>query len=566
MPSDLQSELQRKLHLVVQTGLTLTSTFDLNTIVQAATGAGLELCGAQFGVFLFDGLDIAGQNYSFYLASGVERERILHFPMPRNTAHFARAFESSAVVRSGDVTRDPTYLKGSPDFRMPEDHPPVRSYLAVPVRAQSGEVLGGLFYGHEKTNVFEEESEELVLAIACQAAVAIENARLREQLNEKIFSLENAQQLDRETAKRLAELAAIVDTSQDAIISKDLNGIVTSWNDAAVRIFGYAAHEIIGKSILTLIPPNLHDDEKRILESIRAGRRVEHFETVRLTKSGDALDVALTISPIKDASGDIVGASKILRDISGRKRLEQSLVQAEKIASVGRMAATIAHEINNPLEAITNLMYLLRPAISDPNALHLLDAAESELSRVSHIARQTLGFYRENTSAGKFSISDLVKHAMTIYGSRCANARIRVEGQLESSQRLAMRRGEIIQVISNLIANAIYAMPGGGVLHISTQDVMQPAEGVVLTIRDNGSGISPENLPHVFNAFFTTRNTVGTGIGLFIAKQFVESHGGEISMKSEVTPPDRGTEVTIFLPTITPYEKELRKSDRQPGS
>ena len=141
------------------------------------------------------------------------------------------------------------------------------------------------------------------------------------------------------------------------ILSKDLNGIITSWNASAARIFGYSAEEMIGTSILRLIPDDLQSDEKMIMENIRAGRRVEHFETVRLTKSGERLDVSLTISPIRDEHRTVIGASKILRDISMRRRVEQSLLQAEKIAATGRMAATIAHEINNPLEAVVNLMY-----------------------------------------------------------------------------------------------------------------------------------------------------------------------------------------------------------------
>jgi len=161
----------------------------------------------------------------------------------------------------------------------------------------------------------------------------------------------------RENAKHLGQLAAIVATSNDVIVSKDLNGIITSWNDSATRVFGYAPEEIIGTSILRLIPENLHSDETRIIGNIRAGRRIEHFETVRIAKDGRLIDVSLTVSPIKDEEGRVIGASKILRDVSIRKRMAQSLLQAEKIAATGRMAATIAHEVNNPLEAVMNLLY-----------------------------------------------------------------------------------------------------------------------------------------------------------------------------------------------------------------
>ncbi len=182
----------------------------------------------------------------------------------------------------------------------------------------------------------------------------------------------------RESAKRLGELAAIVASSDDVILSKDLNGTITSWNNAGTQVFGYSSEEMIGASILKLIPENLHSDEKTILENIRAGRRIEHFETVRRTKDGRLIDVSITVSPIKDEKGRVIGASKILRDVSSRKRIEQSLLQAEKIAATGRMAATIAHEINNPLEAVMNLLYLLRPKITDDEGRNFLATAEDE--------------------------------------------------------------------------------------------------------------------------------------------------------------------------------------------
>lgn len=229
-----------------------------------------------------------------------------------------------------------------------------------------------------------------------------------------------------ETQKRTAELAAIAESSDDPIISEDLDGIITSWNVAASRVFGYSAEEIIGESVLTLIPEDLKADEKRIIESVRAERRAERFDTVRLTKEGRPIEVSLTVSPIKDEQGRVVGVSKILRDISNRKRIEQSLLQAEKIAATGRMAATIAHEINNPLEAISNLLYLLRSKIIDDEGRNHLASAEEELGRVSHIAKQTLGYYRENAAASSASLSDIAQHAVTIYGPRCAAAGIDV--------------------------------------------------------------------------------------------------------------------------------------------
>ena len=205
---------------------------------------------------------------------------------------------------------------------------------------------------------------------------------------------------------------------------------------------------MIGSSILKLIPEDLHSDEKIIIENIRAGRRVEHFETVRRTKSGQLLDVSITVSPIKDWHGRVIGASKILRDVSARKRLEHALLQAEKIAATGRMAATIAHEINNPLEAVMNLLYLIRPMIADPEGLSYFKSVETELGRVSHIARQTLGYYREHAAASSASLGETVLHAITIYEPRCIAAGIEIRKSINSSRKIVMRRGEMMQVVS----------------------------------------------------------------------------------------------------------------------
>ena len=545
------SQLERRFELVVQTGLLLSKELDLEAIVQAATDAGRELCGAQFGAFFYNVIHSSGQSYLLYALSGAAWERFASFPMPSNMAAFGPTFERSGIIRSGDIARDPRHGHNPPWFGTPSEHPPVRSYLAVPVKSLSGEVLGGLFYGHEQPDVFARDSEDLIATVAAQAAVAIENARLREQLTQKIADLANAEGRHKDASKKLGEFAAIIESSDDAILSKDLTGKITSWNPAATRILGYTAEEMIGTSILRIIPPELHSDEPIILAKIGAGQRIDHFETVRITKDGRRLDVFLSISPVRDSSGQILGAAKILRDISARKQLQQSLLQAEKIAATGRMAATIAHEINNPLEAIVNLLYLANARATDPEQIGFLNAAESEVARVSHIAKQTLGYYRDPSAAASTSLSDIAAEAIRIYEPRCNAANIRIERHLDPSPGIVVRKGEIMQVISNLIANSIYAMPSGGTLSITVKDLSLDngaGKGVVLSVEDTGIGISKEQLPRIFDAFYTTRSNIGTGIGLFVARQFIEGHGGRIEVQSRTGPRSHGTKMSIYLP------------------
>jgi PAS domain S-box-containing protein len=350
-------------------------------------------------------------------------------------------------------------------------------------------------------------------------------------------------------SKQLGELAAIVESSDDVIISKTLDGVVTSWNASASRVFGYTPEEMIGQSILKLIPDELRHQEAGFIEQLRSGQRIQQLETRRVTKNGHVLDVSLTISPVRDGQGKVIGASKILRDISIAKRLEQALLQAEKLAATGRMAATIAHEINNPLEAVMNLLYLLRPTISGKAGQEYLATAEAELQRVSHIAKQTLGYYREDALATPASMNDVVRHAVSIYEPRCLAAGITVAQSLTSTWMVTVRRGEIMQVISNLLANSIYALSRGGTIVVDVRDSEFGPKGVVITVRDNGEGISPEALPRVFDAFFTTRATIGTGIGLFVAKQLIEGHAGRITIESNKSVAEHGTDVNIFLPS-----------------
>lgn len=344
-------------------------------------------------------------------------------------------------------------------------------------------------------------------------------------------------------------LAAIVESSDDAILSKDLNGTITSWNRGAERILGYKAEEIIGRSILTLIPEELHSEEREIIRRLKAGERIEHFDTVRLKKNGERVELSLTISPIKDETGRTIGASKVARDISERRRMERVLLQSEKIAATGRMAATIAHEINNPLEAIINLLYLARISSTEPTIRDYLETAEGEVQRVSLIAQQTLGFFRETAAVGQFQAAELMDYTLAVYHRKFAQSGIDVVREFSTVPPIRVRRGEILQVFANLISNAVDAMLEGGTLRLRiAEDRRDERPGVRIDIIDQGTGVPPELQERIFEAFFTTKETRGTGIGLWISRKFVEEYGGTLRVESSMDGPDRGSRFSIFLP------------------
>jgi PAS domain S-box-containing protein len=354
----------------------------------------------------------------------------------------------------------------------------------------------------------------------------------------------------KEAAEVRHQLAAIVESSNDAIVSKDLNGTVTSWNQRAERMFGYTAEEIVGKPITTIIPPELHHDEDMILGKIRSGQKIDHFETVRLAKSGERIDVSLSISPVRNEHGAIVGAAKIARDITENKKMEQALRVTEKLAAAGRLAATVAHEINNPLEAVTNFIYLakINPALP-AKVRDYLDCADQELSRVAHITRQTLGFYRGSSRPAWLQLSSIVDDVYTVYQRKLENKSIAFDKRIDPDVRVFAVQGEVNQVLSNLMANAIDASPPDSRVSVRAHTTAgrdgQPVARVL--VADRGQGISPEHKQSLFAPFFTTKKDVGTGLGLWITRELVQKAGGSIRVRSRVGERS-GTVVVLTFP------------------
>jgi signal transduction histidine kinase len=233
--------------------------------------------------------------------------------------------------------------------------------------------------------------------------------------------------------------------------------------------------------------------------------------------------------------------------------MEKVLVQSEKLAATGRMAAAIAHEINNPLASVMNLIFLARQDhLTREEVRSYLATAESELERVSHIARQTLGYYRDTGSPTEVYLHDLMENVLSVYRSKLLVHNISVKSKFNDLRKIKVRSGEIVQVFSNLVSNAIDAMPQAGTLSISMSRTMKlDGDGVQTIISDTGCGINRENLGKVFEPFFTTKGNLGTGIGLWVAKQLIERNGGQISISSTVETTESGTVVTIYLPFPT---------------
>ncbi|HET7184294.1 MAG TPA: PAS domain S-box protein [Terriglobales bacterium] len=343
-------------------------------------------------------------------------------------------------------------------------------------------------------------------------------------------------------------LAAIVESSDDAIISKTLDGIITSWNAAATRLFGYQPEEIIGRSILTLIPAELQHEEPFIISKLRAGERIEHYETRRVRKDGTIFDVSLTISPIKDSTGRVIGSSKIARDITERKHAQAALIQSEKLAAIGRMAAAIAHEVNNPLEAITNLAYLLvhQPSL-DEEARRWARLLFDEVGRASRITKQSLAYYRDTDHPVPVNVTELVESVIDLHRPALMKKNIRLRTMhCDDTATVCGLASELRQVLANLFLNAMDAVSVGGALLVKV--VTRPDGMVRIAVADNGSGIRRDQRQRLFEPFFTTKAGRGTGLGLWVSDGIVRKHGGRIRVHSSTASGRSGTIFTVVLP------------------
>ncbi|MFC5862814.1 chemotaxis protein CheB [Acidicapsa dinghuensis] len=355
----------------------------------------------------------------------------------------------------------------------------------------------------------------------------------------------------------LARLAAIVECSDEAIIAKSVDGVIQSWNRAAERLFGYTAQEAVGRSVTILMPPERVHEESEILERIRRGEHIEHYESIRRRKDGSLLPVSLTISPIFDQAGRVVGASKIARDISGRKLTEAALIRSEKLATAGRLAATLAHEINNPLQAITNLVniWARSPGLDAQGQAHAA-MAESELRRVSHLTQQSLSFYRESSVPTPVNVEEVIDSVFSIYDKRIQAKKIRVMKRYRlNGTTVKTYPGEIRQVFSTLLLNAMEAVDTGGAIAVRTRKTShlknRAIRGIRVTISDNGVGIPASNISRIFDPFFTTKGDNGTGLGLWVASGIIDRAGGSILTRSSVRPGKSGTCFSIFFPAKT---------------
>ena len=365
---------------------------------------------------------------------------------------------------------------------------------------------------------------------------------------------------DRKRAEHaLRRQAQIIDQTHDAVISTDMKGNIRSWNRGAERIFQYSADEVFGKNISILSMPEQEGFlRKKIAAAITAGSMQTELMTRR--KSGDIANVHLSLSMMRGEAGEPNGVVGVALDITDQKRAEALLRNTERMAAMGRLAATIAHEINNPLESVTNVFYLLSKHSSlDQTARTYLAIAEDELKRISHIVKQTLGFYRETERPVPVKLSTVLDSVFELYEHRGDKTGIRLERKYEIDPVVLGYPGELRQIFSNLVVNAMEAVGEGGRVRIRTSPARDwrhgARRGVRVVIADDGPGIADKNRRHLFEPFFTTKGERGTGLGLWVTLGMVQKHKGNIRVRSN-TGGHHGTVFSVFLPWHEEPEQE----------
>ena len=599
-----QSEKLAAIGVMNRVGEAVRVEGDLDEAVQLITDCATELTEAAFGAFFYNVIDNQGESYMLYAISGAPREAFANFSMPRNTAVFAPTFKGEAIIRSDDITKDERYGKSAPHHGMPDGHLPVRSYLAVPVISRSGEVLGGLFFGHPEPARFNKAAEQVAAGIATQAAIAIDNARLYQAMQREIAQRAHAEaelkrfneDLETRVEERTGQLQEanrqfrlLVEGVVDyAIYRLDATGAVSSWNAGAERIKGYAAEEIVGKPFSIFFTP---EDQTaglphRILETAREEGRFE-TQGVRVRKDGSRFRADVVINTLHDEKGAVVGFAKITRDVTERvetqahlQRVQEQLAQSQKMEALGQLTGGMAHDFNNMLAVITGAFQLARRALAKNEADRALQFIENGMdgaARAAELVRRLLAFARKQPLAPKVIDANQLVRDMAEILRRTLGEQIELETVLAGGLwPLRADQSQLDSALLNLATNARDAMPSGGKLTIETSNAhlddryaaqhaeVEPGQYVLIAVTDTGAGMTADQISKAFEPFYTTKSAAGgSGLGLAQVYGFAKQSDGHARIYSE---PGRGTTVKLYLPRAlgAPQQSPARSDDDVP--
>jgi PAS domain S-box-containing protein len=362
------------------------------------------------------------------------------------------------------------------------------------------------------------------------------------------------------------QLRTTLDSIGDGVITCDAAGRIQMMNPVARELTGWSQSEAAGQPLEKVFHIVNEASRETVETPVSKVKRLDRIvgmanHTVLVRKDGTELNISDSGAPLRDKNGEIVGIVLVFRDITMELKTQDALVANEKLAVAGRLAATIAHEIHNPLDSVSNLLYLMRNGASPEESRQFMDMAEQELARVTQISRAMLGLYRESKAPVIIDLKEMLQEVLLLMERRFIELNVSVSTDMPQSVSVAAFPAELRQVFTNLIANAAEAASPGGQVKVSIKPQAAGTEatgqkmqaGATVTIADNGPGITADVQPHLFQPFFTTKGERGTGLGLWVSRGIINKHGGTISLKSDTSQAAHGTVASVFLaanPTI----------------
>jgi len=509
----------------------LRTGYDLQGSLNAVLDAAIFLTQADKGSiqerdYSLGGLRLVAQQ-------GFESRFLDLFAVVTNQATSCRAaMESRERVIVEDMAESKIFV-GTPELQILLDAG-VRAVQSTPLLSSSGKLLGMVSTYYAKPHRPRERELRLMDLLARQAADYLERRQAEEAL-----------------AASSAQLRRFLEAAPTGLVrcNRDLRYLTA--NSAYAEIAGLPVEQIVGRRIIDVIGPDAWEAIRPYVERVQSGERVE-FETLVSYSAAGPRHIHVVGMPEKEGE-KVVGWVGAVSDITEFKQVEKQLQEMEKVAAAGQLAASLAHEINNPLEAVINVLYLLAGRSDlDPAATGLISVANNEVSRVARIVRQSLSYYRAGTAAKEVDLAALIEESLQVFCDKLQRAGVDVSKKIKPGTRIIGFADEIRQVVDNLLINAVEATPRGGRLALALRQSRcwknHSQAGARLTIADSGCGIPKAHMARVFEPFFTTKAEKGTGLGLWVVKGIVKKHGGSIKIRSTDAPARSGTAIVIFWP------------------
>jgi len=537
-------ENQKEKHTIevlTEVGRTIAGELDHERLVQSITDAGVKLSHAQFGAFFYHIFNAEGEKNTLFTVSGAPREAFSKFPLPRSTTLFGRVFIEAKVHRSENIKNDPDYGNNPPYSGLPPGHLPVTSYLGVPVVSRTGEVIGGLFFGHSEEGVFTEREEQIVVGLASQASVAMDNARLYKRLKENLEEVIESRERFQQIAESISEVFWM--------ISADKNQMIYI-SPAYERIWGRSC-ESLYKNPTSFLEGICEEDRSRVIEALPKQRSGGYDMTYRVVQpNGNIRWVRDRAYGIKNDHGEVYRLVGIAQDITEQVNSENLIEEQRakifagaKATALGEMAGGIAHEINNPLAIILGRASQLKRnaemgALSLETAAKYAGKIEDTAFRISKIVKSLRAISRDGDN-DPFVIADLnqiVSETLELCHERFKVHNVKLITSIPHEIiSIECRPVQIAQVLLNVLNNAHDAV-------LSTPDpekwvrisIALAKDNVELAVRDSGPGVPEGIREKIFQPLFTTKEVgKGTGLGLSISKSVAEAHKGSITIDSK---------------------------------